>query len=305
MPKVILKAFGKINLTLDVLGQRDDGYHSLETVFRGIHIFDLVTVEKKDRGIHLECDEEELPSGPENLAWQAAELLRADFPAISGVNIKINKRIPIAAGLAGGSTDAAAVLLGLNRLFRLGLSRERLAAYAGVLGSDVPFCLYPLAALGRGRGEILEELPEGPEMWLVLVKPPFGLSTGEIFGHLSQVPRGRRPDLAAALRAMEEEDFPGLCAAMENALEVSAFDLQPKLAEWKQDLSARENAGRVMMTGSGPTLVAFFDREEDARRLAAQWNQPRWDVLLSKTLTRQELERRFILTEETEEERGE
>ena len=161
MPKVTLKAFGKINLTLDVLGKMENGYHLLETIFRGIHIFDLVTVEKKDRGIHLECDEEELPLGPENLAWQAAELLLRDFSsAVSGVNIKIVKRIPVAAGLAGGSTDAAAVLLAMNRLFRLNLRQEQLTNYAKLLGSDVPFCLYPLAALGRGRGENLEELPE-------------------------------------------------------------------------------------------------------------------------------------------------
>ncbi len=305
MPKVTLKAFAKINLTLDVLGEMAGGYHSLETIFRGIHLYDLVTMEKKDRGIHLECDKEELPLGPENLAWQAAELLQKDFPVIGGINIKIVKRIPVAAGLAGGSTDAAAVLLGLDRLFHLQLGRQKLSEYAERLGSDVPFCLYPLAALGRSRGELLEELPEGPEMWLVLVKPPFGLSTGEIFDHLSQVEISRRPDLSGALKALEEGSFGELCAAMGNVLEASAFDLQPKLAEWKRDLAGPVGTGPVVMAGSGPTLVAFFDSEEKARQLAAQWGQPRWDVLLSKTLTRQELEKRFILTEETEGERGE
>jgi 4-diphosphocytidyl-2-C-methyl-D-erythritol kinase len=301
MRKIVMKAFGKINLTLDVLGKRDDGFHELETLFRGIHLYDIVSLERRDRGIQLECDDEELPLGPDNLAYRAAAVLMEDFPQVTGVNIHLIKRIPVAAGLAGGSTDAAAVLVGINRLFGLALTKAQLEDYAARIGSDVPFCLYPLSAVGRGRGELLTEAPEGPAMWIVLVKPPFGLSTGEIYEHLGQVEIDERPDLEEVLQGMETKDFERIYRNMGNVLECSAFDLQPRLRDWERDLSVLR-ADRVMMTGSGPTLVAYFSDEEGARRLAAQWTQPRWDVLLSRTLSKAEVEDRMIFYEQTESE---
>lgn len=301
MRKIVMKAFGKINLTLDVLGKRNDGFHELETLFRGIHLYDIVSLERRDRGIQLECDEEELPLGPDNLAYRAAAVLMEDFPQVTGVNIHLIKRIPVAAGLAGGSTDAAAVLVGINRLFGLALTKAQLEDYAARIGSDVPFCLYPLSAVGRGRGELLTEAPEGPVMWIVLVKPPFGLSTGEIYEHLGQVEIDEHPNLEEVLEGMESKDFERIYRNMGNVLECSAFDLQPRLRDWERDLSVLR-ADRVMMTGSGPTLVAYFSDEEGARRLAAQWTQPRWDVLLSRTLSKSEVEDRMIFYEQTESE---
>ncbi|HCP15622.1 MAG TPA: 4-(cytidine 5'-diphospho)-2-C-methyl-D-erythritol kinase [Peptococcaceae bacterium] len=301
MRKIVLKAFGKINLTLDVLGKREDGYHELETLFRGIHLYDIVSLERRERGIQLECDDEELSAGPDNLAYKAAELLMRDFPQVTGVTIQLVKRIPVSAGLAGGSTDAAAVLIGVNRLFGLELTKEQLSVYAAAIGSDVPFCLYPLSAVGRGRGELLTEASEGPAMWIVLVKPPFGLSTGEIYEHLENVDIAQRPNLEEVLRGMEEKDLPRIYQNMGNVLEYSAFDLQPRLRDWERDLSVLR-PDRVMMTGSGPTLVAYFSDEEGARRLAAQWTQPRWDVLLSRTLSKAEVEDRMIFFEQVESE---
>jgi len=229
MRKIVLKAFGKINLTLDVLGKREDGYHELETLFRGIHLYDIVSLERRERGIQLECDDEELSAGPDNLAYKAAELLMRDFPQVTGVTIQLVKRIPVSAGLAGGSTDAAAVLIGVNRLFGLELTKEQLSVYAAAIGSDVPFCLYPLSAVGRGRGELLTEASEGPAMWIVLVKPPFGLSTGEIYEHLENVDIAQRPNLEEVLRGMEEKGpAPESIKIWAMVLEYSAFDLQPR-----------------------------------------------------------------------------
>jgi 4-diphosphocytidyl-2-C-methyl-D-erythritol kinase len=291
MQKILLKAYGKINLTLDVLEKRPDGYHEIETLFRGIHLYDIVSLERQAWGIQLECSEKSL-EGPDNLAFQAASLLQRDFPQIQGVTIRLFKRIPIAAGLAGGSADAAAVLIGMNRLFKLNLSRQQLHHYAAQLGADIPFCLYPLSAIGRGKGEELTPVPEGPPIWLVLVKPPFGLFTQEVYEHLSKVDIPARPDLSGVLEGLERQDYPKIFQNLGNVLAYSAFELQPKLQEWQQELA--QKAEQVMMTGSGPTLVAFFSNEEAARKLAALWTQPRWEVLLSRTLSKEELESRMV-----------
>jgi 4-diphosphocytidyl-2-C-methyl-D-erythritol kinase len=180
------------------------------------------------------------------------------------------------------------------------LSKAELEAYAARIGADVPFCLYPLSAVGHGRGDELTAAPEGPLLWLVLVKPPFGLSTGEIYQHLANVTINKRPGLAEVLQGMAELDLPKVFGNMANVLEAAAFDLQPRLLGWQQDLQAYE-ADHIMMTGSGPTLVAFFSNEEKARNLAARWKQPRWEVLLSRTLTKEELENRMIHYESIEE----
>ncbi|MEL7623062.1 MAG: 4-(cytidine 5'-diphospho)-2-C-methyl-D-erythritol kinase [Clostridiales bacterium] len=185
MRSVTVRAFAKVNMTLEIGEKRRDGYHQLETLFRGISLHDLVVLRRNGHGIHLICEAPlswGVPEDRRNLAWQAAELLCRAFPCkIPGVAIKIRKKIPAAAGLAGGSADAAAVLLGMNYLYDLELSAEELGDFAGRLGADVAFCLEPLAALGSGRGEELLPLPPGPVLWVVLLKPPFGLATKEVY----------------------------------------------------------------------------------------------------------------------------
>ncbi|MDR1192878.1 MAG: 4-(cytidine 5'-diphospho)-2-C-methyl-D-erythritol kinase [Peptococcaceae bacterium] len=280
MERVTVKAFAKVNMTLDVLGALPGGYHELETLFRGIRLHDLVALEKKSGGgVSLTWDAPpswvkggELPPDQDNLAARAAWLLQSAYPGqVGGVSIRLRKKIPLAAGLAGGSADGAAVLLGLNRLFQLGLSDAALARFAGQLGADVPFCLRPLAAVGRGRGELLEPVDAGPPLWLLLLKPPFGLSTAAVFARLDQLPAGRRPDLGQALAALRAGDFARAWSAMDNALAAAACDLRPELARWLEGLQAAAgSAGRVTLSGSGPTLAAFFPAAADARRLAAR-----------------------------------
>lgn len=300
MPKIICKAYGKINLTLDVLGKRPDGYHDLLTLFQGISLYDEITLTKGDseaEEIVLTCDLAGLSTGPDNLAYQAAYLLKEKFPQIVGLRIDIRKRIPLAAGLAGGSADAAAVLLGLNRLYNLDLSLEELGKLGARLGSDVPFCLHPLTAIGEGRGELLSEVSSpSPELWLVLCKPPFGVSTKEVYQHLSQVQVTKRPDLAGALAGLQSRNRKLFYASLGNILENSTFDLYPQLQTWAQEIEAL-GAEKVMMVGSGPTLMAFVENKKEAEKLKSSFKKPNWSLEVVRTTTCEDLKGRLIADE--------
>ncbi len=293
---VSVKGYAKINLTLDVLGKRDDGYHEVAMIMQGIDLHDLITLKKRQAGIMLENDLPELSSGPDNLAYQAALLLQKDFPVIEGIHIKLTKKIPLAAGLAGGSTDAAAVLLGLNCLYDLGLSLDELRAYGARLGSDVPFCLLPTTALATGRGEIITELPPCPPLWLLLVKPPFGISTREVYGHLKEVIIKERPSLEGALQALNTGDLAFLYHAMANVLEYATFDLYPELQQYLEELR-NSGAKKAMMSGSGPTLIAFMENEGEARKLASSWTKPGWYVIVTRSIGPRDLDRRIVVDE--------
>ena len=185
MDSITVKAYAKVNMSLAVKEKLPDGYHGIETLFRGISLWDTLVLTKNNRGMELHCDaprEWGLPEGRENLAWQAAELLRSAYPKeISGVKMQLHKAIPLDAGLGGGSADAAAVLLGLDRLFALKLDEENLGRFAAQLGSDVSFCLHALAAVGHGRGDELMLIPPGAPLWVLLIKPSFGLSAKDVY----------------------------------------------------------------------------------------------------------------------------
>jgi 4-diphosphocytidyl-2-C-methyl-D-erythritol kinase len=296
MKKIILKAFGKINLTLDILNRRPDGYHQLSSVFRGIHLFDLISLEKREEGLTLETDRKDLPQGPGNLAYDAALLMMKRFPRISGAHIRIIKKIPVMAGLAGGSADAAAALTGLNLLYELGLPRKTLEALAAELGSDVAFCLHPLAALGEGRGEILTDIDPGPVLWMVLAKPAFGLSTAEIYRDYDQMnlSPASRLNTQTMIRGLENQDLRQIYRAMSNALEYPVFKAHPQLAQWGRDFR-RMGAETVLMAGSGPTLAAFAREAEQARILASNMRRSEgWTVLLTRSLTEEDLSRGMI-----------
>ena len=296
MQKVSVKGYAKINLTLDVLGKRDDGYHEVAMLMQGIDLYDVVTLEKRGAGISLESNWQELSSGSDNLAYQAAALLQKDFPVIDGIHINLKKRIPLAAGLAGGSSNAAAVLLGLNYLYDLGLSLNKLRAYGASLGSDVPFCLHPLTALATGRGEMISELPPCPPLWLVLVKPPFGVSTKEVYGHLEEVIIKKRPSLAGALKALKTGDLALLYNSMANVLEYATFDLYPELRQGLEKL-IKAGAKKAMMSGSGPTLIAFVENKSRAEELASSWPKSDWRVEVTRSLGPGDLDRRVVVDE--------
>lgn len=297
MNSICIKAYGKINLALDVMGKREDGYHEVAMIMQGIELHDTIKIQKNiSQNIELSCNKKELENGPENLAYQAAELLLNDF-STGGIKIHIDKRIPVAAGLAGGSTDAAAVLLGMNKLFNLQLSLTALQKYAELLGSDVPFCLNPLTSLATGRGERIKRLAECPKLWMVLYKPPFGVSTKDVYSHLQKITIKKRPDLNRITKAIEEKNRNGLYNNMVNVLEYATFDLYPNLGEWAKEINTYGGL-RVMMSGSGPTLIAFVEDRNEALEMASMWRDKyKWDIIVSRTIEPCDLDRRMVVYE--------
>lgn len=297
MGRLIIKAFAKINLALDVLGRRDDGFHEVEMIMHGINLFDQIEIAPSNEdGIHLVCSSPETGPVKDNLAYRAAQLIQQEFGLKTGLTLVIKKNIPVAAGLAGGSADGAAVLLGLNELFDLKLTKEKLLDLAARLGSDVPFCLNPLAAVARGRGELLTDVPCGEVLWLVLLKPPFGVSTEHVYQNLSNVLIEARPDIPGILKSLAEHKLPKAYQKMANVLEYSTFGLYPELLSQARELKGL-GVQRVMMTGSGPTLMAFTEGEMQARQLAASWSKKDWDVIVTRTLQREDLEERMTIYE--------
>ena len=284
MGSITVKAYAKINLALDVLGIRGDNFHEVEMVMQGINLYDELELEvTSGSGIQLDCPYPDTGPLTENLAYRAAKLLQGKYGLTQGIHITLRKNIPVAAGLAGGSADGAAVLLGLNVLLALGLSPKSLQELASQLGSDVPFCLWPFTAIARGRGELISEVPCPPTLWMVLCKPPYGVSTARVYQNLQKVSVTRRPDISSLLTALAEKDIEQAYDKMVNVLEYSTFALHPDLYEQAQEI-AKIGARRVIMAGSGPTLVAFTQGEAEALALAKSLQKPGWSIIVARTL---------------------
>jgi len=271
MEQIQLKARAKINLTLDVIGKRPDGYHEVAMVMQAIDLYDLITLTTIKDGIAVSANHPEIPTGPENLVYKAAEILRPKGFS-GGVHLHIEKNIPMAAGLAGGSTDAAAVLVGLNRLWRLNRSEEELLDLGSRIGSDVPFCILGGTALATGRGEKLTPLPAAPEIWLVLAKPPLGVSTKEVYGRFEAGRVSLRPDNEAMLRALAAGDTGGIAGNMVNVLESVTLRLCPQVSALKEQL-VRAGAAAALMSGSGPTVFGLVPDRTAAQQVAARLEQ--------------------------------
>ena len=199
---ISVEANAKINLTLDILGVRPDGYHEVKMVMQSVGLFDTIHLKKQPEGISLRLDTAELPADETNLAWKAARIFRDVYKIQSGVSISVEKRIPIAAGLAGGSTDAAGVLIGMNRLFETGLSAKALCSLGEKIGSDVPFCIEGGTMLATGRGELLRRLPDLPALSVVLAKPPVSVSTAWAYKTYDRIGAVIHPDTQAMLAAI-------------------------------------------------------------------------------------------------------
>ncbi|SFG99446.1 4-diphosphocytidyl-2-C-methyl-D-erythritol kinase [Desulfotomaculum arcticum] len=251
-----VKAYAKINLVLNITGVRVDGYHELETVMQTLALHDVLELSPANC-IDLAVEGADLPSGPENLAYRAADLLRRETGCREGVRIRLIKKIPIAAGLAGGSADAAAVLRGLNRVWELGLTREELLKLAANIGSDVPFCISGGTALARGRGELIEPLPDLPPFGVLLVKPPFGVSTAEVYRSYDQTVDQIEPRCLKMVETIRQGDTDQIASLLDNDLEAVTTTMHPLIGAIKKDLLAAGARG-VLMSGSGPTVFGIF-----------------------------------------------
>jgi 4-diphosphocytidyl-2-C-methyl-D-erythritol kinase len=264
-------AHGKINLYLDVLDRRADGFTNIETLFQTLSLHDVLTFQARAAGIELTCDHPDVGPPEKNLAYRAAALLQAHTGCTQGVAIHIAKRIPVAGGMAGGSTDAAAALVACNRLWDLGLDTPQLCALALDLGSDVPYCVLGGTAAATGRGEELTPLPTAPAAWFVLVHPPLLVSAGYVYGHpqltrsAEQPVQGRTPAFTRALESLAHGDLP---AVIFNRMESAVFHDHPELAETCARLRAL-GCPAAAMSGSGPTLFGLCHDEAHAREVQA------------------------------------
>ena len=261
-----VKAPAKINLTLDVLYKRPDNYHEVEMVMTTVDLADRIGLENREDGlIKIISADRFVPDDERNFAYQAAKLLKDTYGIEHGVSIKIDKEIPIAAGLAGGSSDAAATLRGLNELWDLNLSLDTLAELGAKIGSDVSFCVYGGTALATGRGEKIQELSSPPACWVVLAKPKIGVSTAEVYGGLN-VEDITHPNTAQMLKAIETNNYELMCDSLGNVLESVTFKLYPEVVTIKEQMQ-RFGADAVLMSGSGPTVFGLVDTEARVNRI--------------------------------------
>ncbi|MBR5239551.1 MAG: 4-(cytidine 5'-diphospho)-2-C-methyl-D-erythritol kinase [Clostridia bacterium] len=264
MNKLIKYANAKINLTLDVLGKREDGYHDLKMIMAEIPLADTVTLTKQE-GILVNTNLTFLPNNEKNIAYQAAKLFFKETGVSGGVRIQIDKKIPVSAGLAGGSADAAAVLHGLNELYEVGLPLETLQKLGNTIGKDIPFCLQGGVALAEGTGEQLTTLPKLPHCFIVLIKPKYiNVSTKEVFTSLQASKIELHPDTAGAVSSLEQGDVRGLARRMYNVLEEVTVKKHPLISELKS-VMLEEGALGSVMSGSGPSVFGIFDSLEAAK----------------------------------------
>lgn len=260
-----VKAPAKINLTLDVLHKRPDNYHEIEMIMTTVDLADRIGLKATQSGIHIESADRFVPSDSRNLAYQAAQLLKDTYGIKSGVIISLDKKIPVAAGLAGGSSDAAATLKGLNQLWQLGLSLDELAELGAKIGSDVSFCVYGGTALAKGRGEIIQELPAPPNCWVILAKPTIGVSTADVYGAFD-VTKAEHPNTQQMIKALANNDYQEMCANLGNALESVTLNMYPEVAQIKEQMK-KFGADAVLMSGSGPTVFGLVQQEARIPRI--------------------------------------
>ena len=265
---MIVTARAKINLALDVLHKRSDGYHEVAMVMQAIALADRIELREQACGITLATNAPGLDCGPTNLACRAAALIAETCGVTRGIHIILDKVIPVAAGLAGGSTDAAAVLTGLNRLWHLGLDRTKLSELAASLGSDVPFCLRGGTMLATGRGEKMTPLPDLPAVWVVLAMPPVEVSTAWVYGRYRPEAIDKHPDIAGMTACLEKKDLAGVAGKLGNVLESVTVPAYPEIARLKTYM-CEYGAMASLMSGSGPTVFGLAADQAQARRIAA------------------------------------
>lgn len=264
--ELILEAHGKINLGLDVTGRLENGYHEVRMIMQSVKLADTVTMRRlSEERIVLGTDKGSLPCDERNLAYRAARQMKENFSLKGGVEIFLEKRIPVAAGMAGGSADCAAVLQGMNELFSLGLSLEKLREEGVKLGADVPFCLMGGCALSEGIGEILTPLRQPPDCVLLLAKPDIDVSTKYVYERLDLQAPKHHPDIEGILRSIEAGDLETLAGKLENVLESVTGKEYPVIGEIEAEMR-EAGALQAIMSGSGPTVFGIFREEKAAGR---------------------------------------
>lgn len=263
------KAYAKINIGLDVLRRREDGYHEVRMIMQTVDICDDLIFEKAVQpGISIQIDHEDLPADQNNLIYKAADLLMREKGITEGVQITLTKRIPIAAGMAGGSSDAAATMRGLNRLFAMGYTTEELQKLGVKLGADIPYCIVGGTMLSEGIGEILSPLPAPPECCLVVAKPDINVSTKFVYENLHADSLTCHPDIDGMMEAIKAGDLQGVTDRLGNVLETVTVKEYPVIEQIKE-LMRREGAMNALMSGSGPTVFGIYT-DQDRAKYAAQ-----------------------------------
>ena len=262
MDSCTLKAYAKINIGLDVTGKTDNGYHLLKTVMQQVDLYDVITIERVEKGINFSCDSKDVPSDDTNLAVKAAKLMTETYGIKEGVNISLNKNIPVAAGMAGGSTDGAAVIIGMNKVFDLDLTMQEMIDTGVKIGADIPFCIQGGCAIAEGIGEKLRELDNRTEMYTLIAKPPINVSTVHVYKTLKWQ-EVIHPDMDRVIKGIMAGSMDDIVAGMGNVLEsvtCSEYDIINELKKSMLDLGASGS----LMSGSGPTVFGLFKNKEEA-----------------------------------------
>ncbi|MGI5989688.1 MAG: 4-(cytidine 5'-diphospho)-2-C-methyl-D-erythritol kinase [Lachnospiraceae bacterium] len=266
MDTIKVKARGKINLGLDVLGRRPDGYHEVRMVMQTVGLYDSLEIAKiPEEEIRIETNLKYLPVDENNLVYKAVRMMKETTGFSGGVHVNLHKFIPVSAGMAGGSTDAAGVMFGVNKLFGLGLSLSQMMEMGLKLGADVPYCLMRGTALAEGIGEKLTRIPAAPHMDILLAKPRISVSTRMVYEKLDSTPIASHPDTMAILKAIAAGDVNALCASMGNVLESVTIPMYPVIAKLKRQMLDTGAIG-AMMSGSGPTVFGIYPDAESCTK---------------------------------------
>lgn len=285
MEKCVKQAYAKINLGLDVISRLPNGYHEVKMIMQTVGIYDVLTLEKVPEGIVITTDNGELPVDENNLIYKAAKLMKEKYAIESGVRIHLEKHIPIAAGMAGGSTDAAATFTGMNELFEIGASEEMLRELGVKVGADVPYCIMGGTALAEGIGEKLSRLPAPPDCFLLIAKPDINVSTKYVYEHLDAEGVEVHPDIDGMIEALTEEDLAGIVERLGNVLETVTVKKYPIIREIKETVLECGAEGSLM-SGSGPTVFGIFTEREKAEKAL--------EILRQKELAKQLFVTEFV-----------
>lgn len=280
---MLLKAYAKINISLDVVGKREDGYHLLKMIMQSIDLYDEINLNKIESGIEITCNKQYVPTDERNIAYKAAKIFLDKYKIKGGVHIDINKNIPVAAGLAGGSTDGAAVLRGLAKLYDVHVSPKKIMKLGLSIGADVPYCIMGGTALCEGIGEKIRKLKPFRNNILVLVKPKFGVSTKEVYKNFDITKVYKHPRTESLIEAMKKGNLEYVSSNMKNLLENVTLQKYSSLRNIKEKMVGFGAMG-AMMSGSGPTIFAFFEDMPKAQKCFLNMKKEYEDTFITRTI---------------------